>query len=96
MKLRPLGDHLVVKPIEDDQVTKLGIVLPDTATKEKPEKGEVMAVGPGKVLENGTRAAVQVKVGDKVVFKKYSPDEIKVGDDEYLIISEGDILAVLE
>jgi len=96
MKLRPLGDHLVIKPIEDDQMTKLGIVLPDTATKEKPEKGEVIAVGPGKVLDNGTRAALQVKVGDKVVFKKYSPDEIKVGDDEYLIISEGDVLAVLE
>ncbi len=96
MKLRPLSDHLVVKAIADDQVTKLGIVLPDTASKEKPEKGEIIAVGPGKLLENGQRATPSVKVGDKVVFKKYSPDEIKLDNVEYLVISESDVMAVLE
>ncbi|MBI4276717.1 co-chaperone GroES [Candidatus Uhrbacteria bacterium] len=96
MKLRPLGDHLVVKAIADDQVTKLGIVLPDTASKEKPEKGEIIAAGPGKLLENGQRATPSVKVGDKVVFKKYAPDEIKVDGVEYLVISESDVMAVLE
>ena len=96
MKLKPLHDHLVVKPIAEDEITKSGIVLPDTVDKEKPEKGEVVAVGQGKMLDNGQRAAMSVKVGDKVMFKKYSPDEIKVDGVEYLIISEGDILAVLE
>lgn len=96
MKLKPLGDHLVVKAIEDDQVTKLGIVLPDTASKEKPEKGEIIAVGPGKFLESGQRATPSVKVGDKVIFKKYAPDEIKVDGVEYLVISESDVMAVLE
>ena len=80
MKLRPLGDHVIVKPLKEDEITKSGIVLPDTVDKEKPEKGEVIAIGPGKILDNGQRAAMSVKVGDKVVFKKYSPDEIKVED----------------
>lgn len=96
MKLKPLHDHLVVKPITEDEVTKAGIVLPDTVDKEKPEKGEVVAVGQGKLLDNGQRAPMSVKVGDKVMFKKYSPDEIKVDGVEYLIISESDILAILE
>ena len=96
MKLRPLGDHVIVKPINDDEITKSGIVLPDTVSKEKPEKGEVIAVGQGKLLDNGQRATPSVKVGDKVVFKKYSPDEVKVDGQEYLVISEGDIMAVLE
>ena len=96
MKLKPLHDHLVVKPITEDEVTKSGIVLPDTVDKEKPEKGEVVAVGQGKLLENGQRAPMSVKVGDKVMFKKYSPDEIKVDGVEYLIISESDILGILE
>lgn len=95
-KLRPLGDHVIVKPLGDAEVTKSGIVLPDTVNKEKPEKGEVMAIGPGKLLENGQRATPSVKVGDKVVFKKYSPDEVKVDGQEYLVISESDIMAVLE
>ena len=73
VKLQPLADRLVVKPIEKEERTKSGIVLPDTVDKEKPEKGEVMAVGEGKLLENGQRAALSVKVGDKVMFKKYSP-----------------------
>jgi chaperonin GroES len=96
MKLKPLNENIIVKPIAEDEVTKFGIVLPDTVDKEKPEKGEVVAVGDGKLLENGQRAQMSVKVGDKVVFKKYSPDEIKVEDEEYLIISENDILAILE
>ena len=96
MKLRPLGDHVIVKPLTVDEITKAGIVLPDTVNKEKPEKGEVIAIGPGKLLESGQRATPSVKVGETVVFKKYSPDEVKVDNQEYLVISEGDIMAVLE
>ena len=96
MKLRPLGDHVIVKPMKAEEVTKSGIVLPDTADKEKPEQGEVIAVGPGKILENGNRAALSVKVGEKVVFKKYSPDEVKVEDEEFFVLSEADIIAVIE
>ena len=96
MKLRPLNDRVVVKPLSEDEVTKFGIILPDTVEKERPEKGEVLAVGPGRLLDNGTRAPLGVKVGDKVVFKKYSPDEIKVDGKEVLMISESDIMAVIE
>lgn len=96
MKLKPLHDHLVVKPISENEITKSGIVLPDTIDKEKPEKGEVVAVGNGKMLDNGQRSPMSVKIGDKVMFKKYSPDEIKVDGVEYLIISESDILGILE
>ncbi|MCU0678967.1 MAG: co-chaperone GroES [Planctomycetes bacterium] len=95
MNLKPLSDHVIVKPMAENEVTKSGIVLPDTVDKERPEKGEVVAVGPGKLLDNGQRVAISVKVGDKVMFKKYSPDEIKVDDKEYLVISEGDILAII-
>ncbi|PIR12887.1 co-chaperone GroES [Candidatus Falkowbacteria bacterium CG11_big_fil_rev_8_21_14_0_20_39_10] len=95
MKLKPLNDHVIVKPITEDEVTKSGIVLPDTVDKEKPEKGEVVAVGEGKLLDSGQRAKTSVKVGDKVMFKKYSPDEIKVGGEEYLVIQESDILAII-
>lgn len=96
MKLKPLHDRVIVKPITQDEITKSGIVLPDTVDKEKPEKGEIIAVGDGKLLDNGQRAPMSVKVGDKVMFKKYSPDEIKVDGEEYLIISESDILGILE
>ena len=96
MKLKPLHDHVIVKPITEDEVTAAGIVLPDTVDKENPEKGEVIAVGPGKLLESGQRAPMSVKIGDKVIFKKYSPDEIKVDKEEYLVISEGDIMGILE
>ncbi len=96
MKLKPINDHVIVKPITEDEVTKAGIIMPDTVDKEKPEKGEVVAVGPGKLLENGQRAPMSVTIGDKVMFKKYSPDEIKVDGEEYLVISEGDIIAILE
>ena len=96
MKLKPLNDHVIIKPVSEDEVTKAGIVLPDTVDKEKPEKGEVIAIGPGKLLDNGQRVPMSVKVGDKVMFKKYSPDEIKIDKEEYLIISESDILGILE
>lgn len=96
MKLKPLHDHLVVKPISEDEVTKAGIVLPETMDKEKPEKGEVVAVGNGRQLDNGQFAPMSVKVGDKVMFKKYSPDEIKLDGQEYLILSESDILGIIE
>ena len=96
MKLRPLGDRLIVKPLGQEEVTKSGIILPDTVEKERPEKGEVIATGPGKILDNGARSEMGVKVGDKIVFKKYSPDEVKIDDVEYLVISESDVMAVIE
>jgi len=96
MNLKPLSDHLIVKAIQEDTTTKSGIVLPDTVDKEKPEKGEVVAVGPGRILDNGTKLEMSVKVGDKVMFKKYAPDEIKVEGIEYLILSESDILAIIK
>lgn len=95
MQVRPLHDHIVVKVGKEETRTKSGIVIPDTA-KEKPEQGKVIAVGPGEVLSSGNRSPMSVKVGDTVLFKKYSPDEIKVGDEEYLVIREKDILAVIE
>ncbi|MBI4240024.1 co-chaperone GroES [Candidatus Uhrbacteria bacterium] len=96
MALKPLGDRLIVEAISEEEVTKLGIILPDTVSKEKPEKGKVIAVGPGKLLESGQRHPCEVKVGDIIVFKKYSPDDVKIDDKEYLILSESDILAVVE
>lgn len=96
MQLRPLGDRVIVKPAAKEEMTKAGIILPDTVDKERPEQGEVTAVGSGRLLDNGTRAAMSVKTGDKVVFKKYSPDEVKIGDEEFLVISESDIMAVID
>ncbi|MFH1662161.1 MAG: co-chaperone GroES [Candidatus Falkowbacteria bacterium] len=96
MSIKPLHDHVIVKAITEDEVTKSGIVLPDTVDKEKPEKGEIVAIGDGKLLENGQRAQMSVKIGDKVMFKKYSPDEIKVDGEELLVISESDIMAILQ
>ncbi|HAT73878.1 MAG: 10 kDa chaperonin [Candidatus Moranbacteria bacterium GW2011_GWF2_36_839] len=96
MKLKPLHDNVVVKPMSAEETTASGIVLPDNANKEKPEKGEVLAVGPGKIMENGQLKSMNVRVGDKVMFKKYSPDEIKIDEEKYLLISEGDILGILE
>ena len=93
MNLKPLGSRVVIEPVKEE--TKGGIILPDTADREKPEKGKVVAVGPGKFLENGNRAIMEVKVGDIVVFKKYSPDEVKVDNKEYFILDEGDIMALI-
>ena len=92
--IRPLGDRVVIKVSEGDMKTASGIVLPDTA-KEKPQEGEVVAVGTGKMLDNGTRAQMEVKTGDKVIFLKYSGSEVKVDEQNYLIVRESDILAVL-
>ncbi|MEQ2867440.1 co-chaperone GroES [Selenomonas noxia] len=92
--IKPLGERVVIEVAESDVTTASGIVLPDTA-KEKPQKGKVVAVGTGKLLENGQRAAMEVKVGDGVVFSKYSGSEIKVDDKDYLIVRESDILAIL-
>lgn len=96
MKIKPLGDHIVVKMLEEEQVTASGIVLPDTVDKEKKAQGEVVAVGPGKVLENGARAAMEIAVGQKVLFKKWGGDEVEVDDQEYKILSAEDVLAVIE
>ncbi len=96
MNLKPLNDNVIIKPITADEVTKAGIVLPDTVDKEKPEKGEVVAVGEGKLLDNGQRAVMSVKVGQKVMFKKYSPDEIKIDEEDYLVISQSDIIAIIQ
>lgn len=96
MKLKPLHDNVVVKPITEEEITKAGIVLPDTIDKERPEKGEIVEVGPGKLLKTGGRSEMSVKVGDTVIFKKFSPEEIKLNDEEYLIINESDILAILQ
>lgn len=95
-KVRPLNDNVVIKPMTENEITKSGIVLPATVDKERPERGEIIAIGEGKLLDNGQRATMSVKVGDKVMFKKYSPDEIKIDDQEYLIVSQNDILAIIE
>jgi len=94
MKIQPLGDKIVLKQLESEEKTKSGIVLPDTA-KEKPQEGEVIAVGTGKIID-GKKVPLEVKVGDKVLYKKYGPDEVKIDGEEYLILSEEDILAILK
>jgi chaperonin GroES len=93
-KLRPLGDRVVIEPTPREEMTKSGIVLPDTA-KEKPQEGKVLAVGPGRILDDGKREAVDVKVGDKVLYAKYAGTEFKVDGDELLIVSQKDILAIV-
>ncbi len=95
MKLKPLGDRIVVKVLNQEETTKGGIVLPDTA-KERPQEGEVVAVGSGKVLDNGQKLPLEVKTGDKVLFSKYGGTEVKVEGEEYLILSERDVLAILD
>jgi chaperonin GroES len=94
MKLRPLDDRLVVKPIEREDVTNSGIVLPDTA-KEKPQEGLVEAAGTGRLLDNGARLPMEVKVGDRVLYARYAGNEFKLEDIEYLVLSEKDVLAVI-
>lgn len=95
VKLQPLGDRVMVKPMPQEEVTKGGVVLPDTA-KEKPQQGEVLAVGSGRMLENGQKVPMEVKVGDRILYGKYSGTEIKVEGEEYLILSEKDILAIVK
>jgi len=94
IKFKPLGDRLVVKPLEEEQITPSGIVLPETA-KEKPQKGEVLSVGPGARDEDGDRIEMDVKVGDKILFAKYGGTEIKVNGDKLLILRESDVLAII-
>lgn len=95
MNLKPLGDRIIVKVLEAEEKTKGGIVLPDTA-KEKPQQGEVIAVGTGRTLDSGEKVPPEVKKGDKILFGKYSGDEVKVGVEEYLIMRESDVLAIIK
>ncbi|MDD4891103.1 MAG: co-chaperone GroES [Phycisphaerae bacterium] len=95
MKLRPLGDKVVVKRVEAEERTSGGIVLPDTA-KEKPQRGKVVSVGPGKLLESGQRATPTVKAGDNVLFTSYAGTEVKVAGEELLVMDESDIMAILD
>src|SRR5690348_15433993 len=95
IKIKPLGDRVVVKPLSRETVTKSGIVLPDTA-KEKPQEGEILAVGSGKVLDNGKRTTLEVEVGQKVLFAKYAGTEVKLDNEEYLILRESDIVGIVE
>jgi len=95
MKLKPLGDRLIVQAIEEEETTASGLVLPDTA-KEKPQEGTILAVGPGRILDDGKRESIDVKKGDKVLYAKYAGTEFKVDSDELLIVSQKDILAVVE
>ena len=96
MKIKPLADHVLIKPIVEEEKTKTGILLPETAEKEKPEQGEVIAVGPGKRTSEGKLIPLEVKKGDKVLFTKYGPTEIKIDGKKYLIAREEDILAIIE
>jgi len=94
MNLKPLGDRVVVKPVEKEEKSKSGIVLPDTA-KEKPQEGIVEAVGTGRILDNGTKIPMELKIGDKVLYAKYAGNEFKIEEIEYLIVSEKDVLAIV-
>jgi len=96
MKIKPLFDHILIEPIKEEEKTKTGILLPETAEKERPEQGRVIAIGPGRITDEGKLIPMSVKPGQKVLFKKYGPDEIKVDDKEYLIAKEEDILAIIE
>ncbi len=96
MNFKPLSNHVFIEALEEELKTKSGIVLPDTAEKEKPIKGKVVATGPGKFNEKGERLPMTVKVGDMVLFKKYGPDEIEIDNKKYLVGNEDDILAILE
>jgi chaperonin GroES len=96
INIQPLADYVLIEPIKEEEKTKAGILLPESAEKEKPEKGKIIAVGPGRRDEKGNLIPVSVKVGQTVLFKKYGPDEIKVDGKEYLICKEEDILAIVE
>lgn len=94
LSIRPLGDRVIVKALPQEEKTKGGVILPDTA-KEKPQQGEVVAVGPGRITDKGAQVAMEVKVGDKVLYGKYSGTEVKLEGEEYLIIKESEVLAIL-
>jgi chaperonin GroES len=95
MRIKPLGDRVLIEPLREEK-KKGGIILPDTVEKERPEKGKIIAVGPGRIDDNGKKVPMNVKKGDKVLFTKYGPNEIKMDEKEYLIAREEDILAVIE
>ena len=95
-KLRPLQDNVIVKPLEEEQMTASGIIIPDTASKEKPMKGKVLAVGPGKLDENGKRNPVDIKANDTVIFSRYAPTEVKIDGEEVYVMGMDSILAVVE
>jgi chaperonin GroES len=94
-QLKPLGDRLVVRPTPREEMTKSGIVLPDTA-KERPQEGTILAAGPGRILDDGSREAMDVEVGQKILFQKYAGTEFKLDDEELLILSQKDVLAIIE
>lgn len=94
--LKPLSDHIILESIKEEMVTEGGIILPETAEKEKPQKGKVIAVGPGRLKDDGTRIPLEVKVGDVVIFHQYGPSEIKIDKKEYLVAREDDIIAIIE
>jgi chaperonin GroES len=96
MKVKPMNDYLLIEPIKEDEVTKGGIVIPETAREERAVKGKVIAVGPGKLNDKGERISLTIKEGQTVIFKKYAPDEIKIDDKEYYFVKEDDILAIVE
>lgn len=95
VRIEPLHDKVVIKPLSEEKVTASGIVIPDTVNREKPMQGEVVAVGPGKLDEAGQRLPMSVKVGDVVLFTKYAPDEVEIDDEEYLVIEEEKILGII-
>jgi chaperonin GroES len=95
MELKPLNNKIILEPVSAEETTKSGLIIPDTVNQEKPEQGKVIAVGPGKLLKNGERSKMDVKVGDVVIFSKYSPNEIKLDGKEYLVVSEEDVLAIV-
>lgn len=94
--IKPLNDKVIIKPLSKEEVTASGIVIPDTVDKEKPMEGEVIAVGPGKLDEHGKRVPMSVKVGQKVLFTKYAPDEVELDGEEFLVIDEEKILGIIE
>lgn len=96
MKIKPLSDHILIEPMKKEEKTKTGILLPETAEKERPEQGRVIAVGPGRKASSGKIIPLEVRPGNNVLFTKYGPSEIKVEDKEYLIAKEEDVLAIIE
>lgn len=96
MHLKPISDHIVVKPVSAEEKSASGIIIPDTVSKERPERGEVISVGPGRELENGQRSKMDVQPGQVVLFKKYAPDEVKISGEEFLIIRMEDVMAIVE
>jgi chaperonin GroES len=96
MKLKPVSDHIVLKHIDKETTTASGIIIPDSVDKDRPEQGEVLSVGPGKMLDSGERQKMEIAQGQKVLFKKYAPDEFEIDGEKYLVIRQDDVIAVIE